>query len=89
MEEIRQDETAEARKYYQGLPITSISVILPLVYLLRPLLRENFFPFLEGAMLVTGFLFIFNFEMKKPGNKTLAVLVAIVALAVLKVLHII
>lgn len=32
MEERRQQETSENRKYYQGLPITTISVILPLVY---------------------------------------------------------
>ena len=37
MEERRQDETDEARKYYQGLPITSIAIILPLFCTLRPL----------------------------------------------------
>lgn len=29
-EEVRQDETEEKRKYYQGLPITSMAVLLPL-----------------------------------------------------------
>ena len=29
MEEKRQNETSENRKYYQGLPITSMSVALP------------------------------------------------------------
>ena len=32
MEEKRQNETSENRKYYQGLPITSMSVALPLLF---------------------------------------------------------
>ena len=39
MEEERQQQTTECRKYYQGMPITSISVILPTVYLLKYLLH--------------------------------------------------
>ncbi|HBA63992.1 MAG TPA: CDP-diacylglycerol--serine O-phosphatidyltransferase [Lachnospiraceae bacterium] len=87
MEEKRQDSTEEARKCYQGLPITSSSVVLPLTYLLRPCLKGSFYCFLEGTMALTGLLFVCNFEIKKPGNKMLAVLVAVVALAVWKVLH--
>lgn len=33
MEEKRQSETSENRKYYQGLPITSMSVIMPLLFM--------------------------------------------------------
>ncbi|MDQ9748832.1 hypothetical protein RFY98_20125, partial [Acinetobacter baumannii] len=32
METKRQQETGENRKYYQGLPITSMSVVLPLLF---------------------------------------------------------
>ena len=32
METKRQQETSENRKYYQGLPITSMSVVLPLLF---------------------------------------------------------
>lgn len=32
MEEKRQSETTENRKYYQGMPITSIAVIMPLLF---------------------------------------------------------
>jgi CDP-diacylglycerol--serine O-phosphatidyltransferase len=82
-EESRQQETAENRKYYQGLPITSISVILPLIYLSSALLHQHFLLVLNIGMLVTGILFILNFRFRKPTNKELAVLIAIVAAAVL------
>ena len=42
MEEKRQNETSENRKYYQGLPITSMSVALPLLFVFAPLCRGYF-----------------------------------------------
>jgi CDP-diacylglycerol--serine O-phosphatidyltransferase len=83
MEETRQKETDEKRKYYQGLPITSIAVILPLVYLGSAVLQNFFVPVLHVAMLITGILFILNFRFRKPTNRELVFLIAIVALAVL------
>ncbi len=82
LEEKRQQETAENRKYYQGLPITSIAVILPLLFLASSKLQDCFLPVLSGAMLLTGILFIANFRFRKPTNKELAVLIGIVAAAV-------
>ena len=35
VEEMRQEQTTEKRKYYQGLPVTSVSLILPAIYLLK------------------------------------------------------
>ena len=32
MEDIRQEETTECRKSYEGLPVTSVALILPLLY---------------------------------------------------------
>lgn len=40
MEEKRQNETSENRKYYQGLPITSMSVVLPLLFVVSLLFRS-------------------------------------------------
>ena len=37
----RQQETEERRKRYEGLPVTSISIIFPLIYLLRPYLWSH------------------------------------------------
>ena len=70
----RQEETEEVRKYYSGLPITSIAVVLPLVFVLHTVLRNHFAVALH--------------VVKKPRNSTLAVLVGVVALAILKIFHI-
>ncbi len=84
VEEIRQKQTTEKRKYYQGLPITSASIGLPLVYMLRPLFTYSaFIMVLRIVMLVIGVLFITDFKVKKPSNKVIAILVIIVACAIL------
>ena len=83
-EECRQDETTENRKYYQGLPITSSSVALPLMYVIRPLFSDDIFLILVRIMmLLIGVLFITDFKFKKPSNGVIAVLVAIVAAAII------
>ena len=82
MEEKRQDETDEARKYYQGLPIT---IILPLFCTLRPLLGHRFLSELHICILTVGLLFIINFPLRKPGWKMLTLLVAIVSCALIKI----
>ncbi|MCD7869942.1 MAG: CDP-alcohol phosphatidyltransferase family protein [Enterocloster clostridioformis] len=85
MEEKRQEETDEARKYYQGLPITSIAIILPLFCTLRPLLGHRFLSELHICILTVGLLFIINFPLRKPGWKILTLLVAIVSCALIKI----
>lgn len=85
MEERRQEETDEARKYYQGLPITSIAIILPLFCTLRPLLGHRFVSDLHICILTVGLLFIINFQLKKPGWKMLTFLVTVVSLALIKI----
>lgn len=81
MEEKRQEETSENRKYYQGLPITSIAIALPVIYIFRPWLKGDFVILLHVTVCIIGILFITNFKFKKPGNVALAILVGIVALA--------
>ena len=74
----------EHEKVYHGLPITSIAVILPLVFLLNFVTGPKAFALIQIVMLfVTGTLFIADFRMKKPGNKVLALLVAVVAAAII------
>ena len=88
MEEKRQSETSENRKYYQGLPITSMSVIMPLLFMVSVFFPgfRYFLVCLHIAMLLVGFLFILNFRFRKPTNRELVILVAIVAVAVLFIL---
>lgn len=85
MEEKRQEETDEARKYYQGLPITSIAIILPLFCTLRPLLGHRFLSELHICILTVGLLFIINFPLRKPCWKMLTLLVALVSCALIKI----
>lgn len=86
MEEQRQEETSEKRECYQGLPITSIAIALPLVVVLKPLLRCEFMLAMHVVMLAVGLLFITNFKFRKPKNITMGIMVAIVALAVIGIL---
>ena len=88
-EEVRQDETEEKRKYYQGLPITSMAVLLPLLAVFKPMLgKREFMLSLHALVLLVGLLFITNFKFHKPKNRTLAIIVGVVTLAVLRMLHI-
>ena len=66
------------------MPITSISVILPILYMLRPVFPDNMFLIvLKVAVFITALLFVTNFKFKKPNNLMLSVLVFVVAMAVI------
>ena len=87
MEEKRQNETDELRQYYQGLPITSMAIILPFLYLLRKSCGSNFLLVTHVAVAVVGALFISDFKVKKPQNPMVILLVALVALALSRMFH--
>ena len=87
MEEKRQQETTEARKVYQGLPVTSIAIILPVVYLLRPYIGTlAYLRTLIGVMLVVAVLNVSNIKVKKPGNKMIAVFITVALVIIGKLL---
>ena len=88
MEAKRQNETDEARKYYQGLPITSMAIALPLLFVVSPLLHSPmaFKVLLHLLVAVVGMLFVTNFRLRKPSVKELVLLVAVIAAAVLVIL---
>ena len=65
-----------------------VALVLPLVFVLHTVLRNHFAVALHVAMFVVGTLFVTNIRVKKPRNSTLAVLVGVVALAILKIFHI-
>ena len=65
-EQKRQEETAENRKFFEGLPVTWAAVIVPLTSLLRLCAAEKM-PWIMGIVLgVTGFCFIARIRVKKP-----------------------
>ena len=79
--------TEVSEHVYHGLPITSIAVILPLVFLLTFVLPETVFVWvLTGTLLITGILFVMDFRLKKPKLRVILCLIAVVGLAVLTML---
>jgi len=66
LETTRQRTETGCCRSYRGLPVTSISILFPLLYLLRrPLSAETFTAVLYGMLPVMGFLFILDFCVPK------------------------
>ena len=85
----RQTQTEENRKYYQGLPITSMAIILPFLYLMRRYYMIHFLIVIHIAVIIVGLLFILNIKVKKPQNPVRILLVVGVALALAKMFRLI
>ena len=63
----RQQTEGGINRFYRGLPVTAISMILPPVYLLRFVLApEAFAGILHGMLLGVAFLFVLDFKVPKP-----------------------
>ncbi len=63
----RQKTESGGNKTYRGLPVTSISMLLPPFCLLRLVLPESLFLLLlHVLMAVVAFLFVLDFPIKKP-----------------------
>ena len=72
LEAQRQQTEGGANKYYHGLPVTAISIILPLFCLLQHVLPEHLFvALLHPLMLAVAFLFILDFPVKKPNLRNI------------------
>lgn len=73
----------DGEKFYRGLPITSIAIVLPMVFLTQFFLTtRTFIICLYLLLLIVGGLFVADFRLRKPTNRELALLVAMVAVAV-------
>ncbi|MDD6920232.1 MAG: CDP-alcohol phosphatidyltransferase family protein [Eubacteriales bacterium] len=84
----RQKVEGGANKFYHGLPVTSIAVILPIVFLLNFMMSiEMFYLVLVFTFAITGLAFIIDFKLRKPNNKELFILVIIVAVVVIASLN--
>ena len=84
MEAKRQRETNESRKYYQGLPITSMAIALPIVFVVSPLFPNHhiFLAVLHVLVAAVGGLFVTDIRIRKLSAKELFLLVIVVAAAV-------
>ncbi len=83
MEANRQKTEGGCAKIYRGLPVTSISIILPLAFWMQFLIPSYAFPILlHFVLLITGFLFILDFKLRKPGLKTILTLMGLTAVII-------
>jgi len=79
----RQKTEGGCNKMYRGLPVTSISFILPLVFWTQFFISERtFLILLHLLLLVVGALFILDFPVPKPGLRSILIMCAIGAVTV-------
>ena len=72
LEAKRQQVETGSNKYYRGLPVTSISMLFPFIYLFRGFFTTEVFALiLHGMLLVVAFLFVLDFKVRKPDMKKL------------------
>lgn len=81
LEELKHtDPEMDQTKGYRGLPITTITIIYPIVYLIKPLISDGGFVIALALMhLVVAFLYVLDFKLKKPGNAMIAAMMILVA----------
>lgn len=80
-EEERQKQTSDVRKVYEGLPVTSVALILPVVYAFHKEISPEWFPTAYGTtLLLIAIAFITPFKMKKPTMKTMLIFIVLGAL---------
>ena len=77
MEEERQTKTEENRKTYEGLPVTSVALILPLFYSFRKDMGSLFPDLYAFLLLLIAIAFITRFKLKKPKMKTMLLFIGI------------
>ena len=77
MEDERQEQTTEARKSYEGLPVTSVALILPLLFPIISRFETAASILFTALFIVIAFFFIFKFKVPKFKLKGMSVLVAI------------
>ncbi len=65
-EEMRQQTTTECRKFYEGFPITSSALIVPLAVLCKAFLSDAVFPnFFAASLLLIAFLYVLKIKIPK------------------------
>lgn len=87
-EEERQQQTSEPRKYYQGMPITSVAGFLPLLFTFRNrivALDINFAVVLNVFCVILGLLFVLDIPVAKAHKKGI-IAMSIAGFAMLTVL---
>ncbi len=83
MEEERQKSEGGVRKVYEGLPVTSSSLVFPILICVAYLLEIDATILYFPAMILVGFAFLSRFKIPKPGLRGILIMVAIGAIALI------
>lgn len=78
-EEIRQNETEEPRRFYTGLPVTTVSFFFPLLWCFSSSAGVYFRYIYAGALILCGALFVSKIKIFKPHGRLFIVLCCIAA----------
>lgn len=93
MEEERQRNSTEQRKMYKGLPVTTVAIILPILYMGKSNIPDVAFPYVfQGFMILISILFVLKINVKKLSVRGILLLFtvgAVILLGYLKMQHII
>jgi len=73
------------RVYYDGLPVTTIAILIPMIYTLRPVMKNGFLLLYALCLLLTAIAFLIKVKVRKLGMKGM-VAAAFCGLAVLALL---
>ena len=73
------------RVYYDGLPVTTIAILIPMIYTLRPVMKNGFLLLYALCLLLTAIAFLVKVKVRKLGMKGM-VAAAFCGLAVLALL---
>lgn len=83
-DELEFNENAK-RVYYDGLPVTTVAILIPLIYTLRPVMKNGFLLLYALCLVVTAFAFLLKVKVRKLGMKGM-IAAAFCGLAVLALL---
>ena len=73
------------RVYYDGLPVTTIAILIPMIYTLRPVMKNGFLLLYAACLIATALAFLLKVKVRKLGMKGM-VIAAFCGLAVLALL---
>jgi CDP-diacylglycerol--serine O-phosphatidyltransferase len=82
----RQQATTEVRKSYQGLPVTTVAIFLPILFALRNYIgMDIFYIFVIVLLFICAVCFVINIKIMKLHKKGLIVM-SIIAVAMIVIL---
>lgn len=83
VEQERQAATSEKRHEYRGLPVTTVAIILPIIYIAKGLVGTAFPYIFQICLIIISLLFLIKFKVRKPQVLGVVLLILIGVLIVI------